>query len=156
MAKQGLDKVKTIPIKRLYVILVRKDTWDNLLSCNNKLLTPWFWSIELRDKQINLDYLSIKYLKLHNVLLLVLCTKRVLPCLRTIVLPSTFIIFAIGMSVFLKRTSFSGVSLNNLTRCDDSWKLALREAIEIGIQQGDVRPLQKSIFSLKEQTEAVL
>lgn len=89
-------------------------------------------------------------------LVLVLCMKRVLPCLRTIVLPSTFIILAIGMSVFLKRTSFSGVSLNNLTRLDDSWKLALREAIEIGIQQGDVRPLKKSIFSLKEQTEAVL
>lgn len=60
------------------------------------------------------------------------------------------------MFVFLKRTSFSGVSLNNLTCCGDSWKLALRDAVEIGIQQGDIIPIKKSVFSLKEQTEAVM
>lgn len=47
------------------------------------------------------------------------------------------------MLAFLKRTSFSGVSLNSTTRCGDSWKLAIREAVKVGIQQGDVRPLKK-------------
>lgn len=60
------------------------------------------------------------------------------------------------MFAFLKRTSFCGVSLNSTTRCGDSWKLAIREAVKVGIQQGDVRPLKKSVFSLKEQIEAVL
>lgn len=60
------------------------------------------------------------------------------------------------MFSFLKRTSFHGVSLNNVANCSDEKKAELHQAVERGIESGVVKPFKSRLFPFYQRAQAVL
>lgn len=60
----------------------------------------------------------------------------------------------LGMSVFLKNTSFHGILLDSVMEGDDETIREVVELVEAGIKNGAVRPLPTSVFNDKQVEQA--
>lgn len=65
-------------------------------------------------------------------------------------------LYSIGMSVFLKNTTFHGILLDSLfdASSDDPDKKAVVKLLSDGLKNGAVRPLQTTVFSEQQVEKA--
>lgn len=68
---------------------------------------------------------------------------------------SLFSQYYTGLEVFIKSTFFFGVSLEDITTCNNSVKVNLQNALQKGLHEGVVKPLQKATFSFKDEANAL-